>query len=99
MDIHIKYTRGLNFNCHRYWLCQSLFVGTGSEELQPSPTRYCWFMQTSCLVGDFGLGNRRHRGEWRWGPSLMLFGLMALLVAIGPVVIGKNRKTTLGLSE
>ena len=29
----------------------------------------------------------------------MLFGLMALLVAIGPVVIGKNRKTTLGLSE
>ena len=56
-------------------------------------------MQTFCLVGDFGLGNRTHRGEWRWGPSLMLFRLMALLVAIGPVVVDKKRKATLGLSE
>ncbi len=29
----------------------------------------------------------------------MLFGLMALLVAIGPVVVDKKRKATLGLSE
>ena len=29
----------------------------------------------------------------------MLFRLMALLVAIGPVVIDKKRKATLGLSE
>ena len=68
----------------------SFSLGTGANNLPP-PTRYCKFMLRFCLVGDFGLGNNKHGGEWRWA-SLMLFGLMGLLAMIGPVVHDKDVK-------
>ena len=42
----------------------SFSLETGANNLPP-PTRHCRFMLTSCLMGDFGLGNRTHGGEWR----------------------------------